>query len=110
MAMGTWILRVGGHDPLLDGEDQVMRRVEGGRREGWVAAAEPDLQGSDGFAQTDGHLVLVPEAEILDFVQQIVGLGEEQTPARVGGGGHARTIGRDLRACQVSLYTSGNAE
>jgi hypothetical protein len=36
MAIGAWVVRVGGHQSLLDGEDQIVCGMEGRGRQRWI--------------------------------------------------------------------------
>jgi hypothetical protein len=66
------ILRVRGHQALLNRKHQVVSCIQGRGRQGRVAAAEADLQGANRLAQTLRCLGRVVEAKRFDVVQQDV--------------------------------------
>src|SRR5579864_6391745 len=78
MALRSGMVGVGRHDPLLHGEDQVVRGLQRGRRDGRVAAAEPDLERPDGLAESQRRLRRVVEPQRLDLVEQHVRFGKQR--------------------------------
>jgi hypothetical protein len=72
MARGPRVLWIGGHDPLLDGEDEVVRCVDRRRRDWRIAAAEADLQRADRLPEAKRRLGFLRQAQDLDVVQQQV--------------------------------------
>lgn len=82
-----WIFRIGGHEPLLHGEHEVLRGIERRGRERWIAAAEPDLQGPNRLAESERRLAFVVEPEHLDVVEQLVRLGEKDASSGLRHGG-----------------------
>jgi hypothetical protein len=69
---------VGGHQSLLDREHEVVSCVKGGRRDGWVAPTQSELQRMDRFAQARRRFRLILKAEGLDVIEQDVGFGEQR--------------------------------
>jgi hypothetical protein len=108
--MGARVLRVQGHEALLDREDQVVCRTDRGRSDRRVAPAEANLQRADRLSQSKRGFILVEESERLDLVEQGIGLGKKKAAMNLGGQGHAGTIRRGGRRCQVAVYKSGNTE
>jgi len=77
---------VGGHQSLLDRENEVVSRMEGGRGYGRIAPAQPELQRVDRFAQSRWRVGLVLKTEHLDVIEQDVRFGEQGLPASLNGG------------------------
>jgi hypothetical protein len=71
------VFRVGRHQALLDGEDQLLSRIERGRRNRRIAAPEADLQRPDRFSQSKRGFGLVVQAQSFEVVEQEVGLREQ---------------------------------
>ena len=74
VAIWPRVVRIGRHQSLLDGEDEVVRGMQCGRRHGWIVPPQPDLQGADRLAQRLRSLGVVAEKEGLDVVKETVGL------------------------------------
>src|SRR5205807_1808595 len=77
MAKGSWVARVRSHQPLLHGEDQLVRGVESLRWERRVAPAKADLECADGLAQPGWRLYEVEQAKRFDVIEQDVGFRKE---------------------------------
>jgi hypothetical protein len=69
MAIRTRVVWVGRHESLLDGEDKVVSRAEGGRGHWRIVTSETNLQGADRLAQRLGRLGVIVETQRLDIVQ-----------------------------------------
>src|SRR5437879_2025305 len=81
----AWILRVGRHQPLLHGEDQLVRGVECCGWQRWVAATEPDLQSPNRLAQSKRGFAFVVQPQHLYVIEQMIGLGEKDASLRLRG-------------------------
>jgi hypothetical protein len=55
---------------LLNGEDEIVRSVQGGWRHRWIVAPEANLKGPDRFAQRLGRVSVIIEAKRFNVVQQ----------------------------------------
>ena len=83
--VGPRVLRVGGHEALLDREDEVVRGTQALRE---AAADRACLAGSEARGSPRGALValrVVIQMQRLDLVQQRVGLREQRSSARLAG-------------------------
>lgn len=70
--VGPRVIRVGGHETLLYGEDQVVRCGKRGRRHRWVPPPEPDLQRPYRLAQVGWRLGLIGQTQRFDVFEQAV--------------------------------------
>jgi hypothetical protein len=77
--IGPRVLRVRRHQSLLDGENEVVRRVQGCGRQWRVGPAQADLQRADGFAKVLRRLDVVVEPQPLDIVQERIGLCHQRS-------------------------------
>jgi len=103
MAKGSWVARVRRHQPLLHGEDQLVRGVESLRWERRVAPAKADLECADGLAQPGWRLYEVEQAKRFDVIEQDVGFRKENPSLKLGGLRHAQQVNRGLRAVKSSF-------
>jgi hypothetical protein len=69
VAIGTWVVWVGRHQSLLDGEDKIVSRAQGGWRHWRIVASETNLQGADRLAQRLRRLGVIVETQRLDIVK-----------------------------------------
>ena len=83
VAVGVGVVGIGGHQPLLDREHQVVGRVESGRWHWRIAPTQSELQRMDRFTQSRWCVGLVLEAKHLYVVQQHVRFGEQGFPANL---------------------------
>ena len=72
MAIGARALRVGGHEALLHGEDEIVCSSQGRGWHWWIVSAQPDLKIADGLAKWLRRFSAVIEMECLDLIQQHV--------------------------------------
>jgi hypothetical protein len=75
--------RVGSHQALLHGEDQVLGRSHGPRSCG-VGLPEPDLERANGRRQRRRDRSLLHEPQLLDPIEQPVGLRQQAPPVEFG--------------------------
>jgi hypothetical protein len=68
---------VGGHQPLLYGEDEIVSGPEGRRRHWGIVPAQANLKCADGLAQGLWCFGTIVEMECFDIVKQPVGLREQ---------------------------------
>ena len=81
VAIRARVLRIGGHEPLLYGEDEIVSSAKSGRWHWRIVSTQASLKCSDGLAQRLRRLGVVVEMECLDIVQQTVGLRKQRPPA-----------------------------
>jgi hypothetical protein len=71
------MVRIGGHQSLLYGKDEVVCSVKRRRRHGRIPPPDPELQCVDRLAQAWGSFDLILQAKRLDIFKQDVGVGEQ---------------------------------
>jgi hypothetical protein len=87
------IARVGRHQPLLNGEDEIVSGPDAGRRGGRFAPPEPALELSDGLPKLVRHGAAVLQSKLLYPPEQLVRL-RQQVPAM-----HLGLSPVDVRKC-----------
>jgi hypothetical protein len=84
MAIGPRMLGVGGHQPLLNSKDEVVRGVKSGWRHRRVGSAEANLQRSNRLAERLRDVETVIEPESLYVIQQRVRLRHQRSTPLFG--------------------------
>jgi hypothetical protein len=68
MSIGSRVVGVGGHQPLLDSEHEVVSCMKGCSGHRWIAPSDAQLQSADCLTQRRRRFGLVVQAECLDIV------------------------------------------
>jgi hypothetical protein len=76
--------RVAGHQTLLHRENEVVSRAQRRGSRDRLSPAQPLLKAVNGLAEAFGQQSLLGQAQFLDVIQQLVGLGEEPAPMLLG--------------------------
>ena len=107
MRAGVWAPRIGGHQPLLQPEDEVLGRPDR-RGEHGIRPAGAQLQRPQRAPERVWQLAVAVEPQQLDLRQQVVGGAEQVAPPPFGGTGvevakreHGRTLGPPVRSVNL---------
>jgi len=72
VSIRTRVIGIGGHQPLLHREHEIVRGVKSRRRQRRICSPEPELERTDRFAQLLGSIDLVIKPKALDVIEQRV--------------------------------------
>jgi hypothetical protein len=70
VSIGSRVLRVRGHQPLLNGENEIVRGVQGCGWQRRVGPTQADLQRADCFAKLLRHVDVVVEPQPFHIVEE----------------------------------------
>jgi hypothetical protein len=74
VTIGAGVVRVGSHQSLLDGEDEIVRGAQGCGGQWRIMSTQPKLKGTDRLTQWLRRLRVVSKTKHFDVIQERVGL------------------------------------